>query len=212
MSTPPIRSHTEASASIPTMDIVDQAVDTSVSPSASSSAPTPSPNTHQTSSSVQATRGTDDGGVSPVDGVRMTDHTPGTDPNTPVSPSDTARHSSNEPAAQTEHTVPPPSTDSHRPPPPFVPPIFFLPDGTVIFNHLPHPSDFFHAPRTDPTPPGNVPSDTSEAPHNAQPHITLPPPVFHFFGPMPPAEPEPDPEKAAELLRSLPTVGKGLLR
>ncbi|WVO19754.1 uncharacterized protein IAS62_001044 [Cryptococcus decagattii] len=47
-----------------------------------------------------------------------------------------------------------------------------------------------------------------DASNNAPPPWLFPP-FFQFF--MPRREPQPDPEKAAELLRSLPTVGKRLL-
>ncbi|WVN90312.1 uncharacterized protein L203_105548 [Cryptococcus depauperatus CBS 7841] len=45
---------------------------------------------------------------------------------------------------------------------------------------------------------------------NGTPLPRLFPPFFHFF--MPRGEPQPNTEKAAELLRSLPTVGKNLLQ
>jgi len=117
-----------------------------------------------------------------------------------------------------EGPVPPSSTTDgsgqapppHRPQAPRMPPFFFVtPDGATHPGFFPIPP-----PHLAPQPPGNQPHPPMiGAP--VPPWMTFgqPPPMFSFFMPVPmPSEPQPDPVKAAELIRSLPAVGKNLMK
>ncbi len=120
---------------------------------------------------------------------------------------------------ETNSSQQPPLTPHH---PPFV---LLAPNGNIIHQFTsPLPPRAVPPPR--PTsdhqnlqlPAARPPSDNPQRPTTQPippPWVTLgaPPPMFSFFMPFPiPMEPQPDPAKAAELLRSLPAVSKGLLK
>lgn len=97
---------------------------------------------------------------------------------------------------------------------PRVPPFFFVtPNGGAHpqFIPIPHPQDQAQ--------PGNPTHHLRPLPHTGPDQGHAPPwvtygqshPLFSFFLPVS-SEPQPDPAKAAELIRSLPTVGKSLLK
>lgn len=118
------------------------------------------------------------------------------------------------PSAEGNHSqsVPPP-------PLPQVPwrgeiPNFFVvgPGGNLMPHFHPHPfSQNAPAPTTQDAI-GDAP--ISAGPMPSRPNMRFPNPMFSFFMPLPmgPSERRPDPEAAAELLRAMPGVSKGLLR
>lgn len=155
---------------------------------------------------------------------QQTEQTPPTRSDTPPSgappgddPSSRSTASGHEEAVASDRPPPvPPATDA-APNSTFpnlnipFPPMFVMrPDGSVGLGHnfLPPPVT---APSDDASSTATQPSDNGVPPQSPRPWPFLSP-HFHFFVNMPPPEAQPDPAKAAELLKSLPDISKALLQ
>ena len=124
--------------------------------------------------------------------------------------------SSHDEAAASDRPPPLPNdAASHSAPPnlniPFPPMFVMRPDGSIGLGHHFFPSQA-PAPSDDASSTATQPSDNGAPPPQSPNPFPFLSPHFHFVVNLPPPDAQPDPAKAAELLKSLPDINRGLLK